>query len=127
MIRRPPRSTLFPYTTLFRSGHHLRALPARAPALRSGHRAHRRVAARGEPALLVLRLGGAHVRGGGVRGLGGGVVRVRGAPRPRPVALLGRARPRADRRDAAVGARPPAAVMARLGPARHTVATAAGP
>src|SRR3712207_8797067 len=25
MIRRPPRSTLFPYTTLFRSGMHLRA------------------------------------------------------------------------------------------------------
>src|SRR3712207_7480709 len=24
MIRRPPRSTLFPYTTLFRSGGHLR-------------------------------------------------------------------------------------------------------
>src|SRR3712207_8653987 len=24
MIRRPPRSTLFPYTTLFRSGHHVR-------------------------------------------------------------------------------------------------------
>src|SRR4051812_49803984 len=24
MIRRPPRSTLFPYTTLFRSGRHLR-------------------------------------------------------------------------------------------------------
>src|SRR5260370_26877459 len=24
MIRRPPRSTLFPYTTLFRSGHELR-------------------------------------------------------------------------------------------------------
>src|SRR2546430_10025792 len=24
MIRRPPRSTLFPYTTLFRSRHHLR-------------------------------------------------------------------------------------------------------
>src|SRR5260221_12972381 len=23
MIRRPPRSTLFPYTTLFRSGHHV--------------------------------------------------------------------------------------------------------
>src|SRR3712207_7281873 len=23
MIRRPPRSTLFPYTTLFRSAHHL--------------------------------------------------------------------------------------------------------
>src|SRR2546427_7367615 len=27
MIRRPPRSTLFPYTTLFRSGHP-RSLPA---------------------------------------------------------------------------------------------------
>src|SRR3712207_9057664 len=26
MIRRPPRSTLFPYTTLFRSQHELRAL-----------------------------------------------------------------------------------------------------
>src|SRR5256885_9037880 len=25
MIRRPPRSTLFPYTTLFRSGHRLAA------------------------------------------------------------------------------------------------------
>src|SRR3712207_7866093 len=25
MIRRPPRSTLFPYTTLFRSDHHRRA------------------------------------------------------------------------------------------------------
>src|SRR2546430_7059596 len=36
MIRRPPRSTLFPYTTLFRS---------RAPAdLRTGHRARVRLA-----------------------------------------------------------------------------------
>src|ERR1035441_10803086 len=26
MIRRPPRSTLFPYTTLFRSAHHQRHL-----------------------------------------------------------------------------------------------------
>src|SRR2546430_13465511 len=26
MIRRPPRSTLFPYTTLFRSQHHLQAV-----------------------------------------------------------------------------------------------------
>src|SRR3712207_8202674 len=33
MIRRPPRSTLFPYTTLFRSAHALRALrPRAAPA-----------------------------------------------------------------------------------------------
>src|SRR3712207_7578003 len=28
MIRRPPRSTLFPYTTLFRSGSRARAAPA---------------------------------------------------------------------------------------------------
>src|SRR5262245_62241006 len=32
MIRRPPRSTLFPYTTLFRSRAHRRFLPA--PTLR---------------------------------------------------------------------------------------------
>src|SRR5258708_39926699 len=33
MIRRPPRSTLFPYTTLFRSGVHLRVVaPDRQPA-----------------------------------------------------------------------------------------------
>src|SRR2546427_7810851 len=36
MIRRPPRSTLFPYTTLFRSG----PGPAR-PALRRHQRPHR--------------------------------------------------------------------------------------
>src|SRR5437868_9953985 len=29
MIRRPPRSTLFPYTTLFRSGGRVRPLPRR--------------------------------------------------------------------------------------------------
>src|SRR3712207_8752724 len=28
MIRRPPRSTLFPYTTLFRSGAHAHAAPS---------------------------------------------------------------------------------------------------
>src|SRR2546426_1336569 len=38
MIRRPPRSTLFPYTTLFRSGG---PRPARAQARRSaGRRRH---------------------------------------------------------------------------------------
>src|SRR5258708_15486126 len=31
MIRRPPRSTLFPYTTLFRSPHTLSILTHRAP------------------------------------------------------------------------------------------------
>src|SRR3712207_7928125 len=35
MIRRPPRSTLFPYTTLFRSGHP-GALPRRTPRARDG-------------------------------------------------------------------------------------------
>src|SRR3712207_9482243 len=34
MIRRPPRSTLFPYTTLFRSGSH----PARRSRTASAHR-----------------------------------------------------------------------------------------
>src|SRR3712207_8107692 len=34
MIRRPPRSTLFPYTTLFRSGHRSRPDPVRRGASR---------------------------------------------------------------------------------------------
>src|SRR5687768_18324475 len=33
MIRRPPRSTLFPYTTLFRSGRRRPGLPGRGPAV----------------------------------------------------------------------------------------------
>src|SRR2546430_4053013 len=33
MIRRPPRSTLFPYTTLFRSPRHARAIEAVAELL----------------------------------------------------------------------------------------------
>src|SRR5260370_30436243 len=33
MIRRPPRSTLFPYTTLFRSACHHVAAPALPPSL----------------------------------------------------------------------------------------------
>src|SRR3712207_7533653 len=35
MIRRPPRSTLFPYTTLFRSGHVVSRRPRLADAQRS--------------------------------------------------------------------------------------------
>src|SRR5258708_14371769 len=36
MIRRPPRSTLFPYTTLFRSNHmSIRPIPRLAPVVRS--------------------------------------------------------------------------------------------
>src|SRR5690349_22953923 len=40
MIRRPPRSTLFPYTTLFRSRHGARAEPCRD--IGAGHRRPRR-------------------------------------------------------------------------------------
>src|SRR2546430_6407960 len=38
MIRRPPRSTLFPYTTLFRSGyqHHWQVKPKRLSVLKFG-------------------------------------------------------------------------------------------
>src|SRR3712207_8312296 len=41
MIRRPPRSTLFPYTTLFRSGDHavLVHIQPRAPRVENLHRA----------------------------------------------------------------------------------------
>src|SRR5256885_9479626 len=60
MIRRPPRSTLFPYTTLFRSGPGDRPLrPARRPAapypgparpaLPAQHRSVRRDASAGRP------------------------------------------------------------------------------
>src|SRR2546422_7862346 len=54
MIRRPPRSTLFPYTTLFRShrglprvGPHNR-LPARPVGIAGGRRPQRRRHARSE-------------------------------------------------------------------------------
>src|SRR3712207_7243785 len=56
MIRRPPRSTLFPYTTLFRS----------APLVH---------AARDRCALLVL-----HRRPGGAPGVAGGLSRTGGVP-----------------------------------------------
>src|SRR3712207_9446666 len=42
MIRRPPRSTLFPYTTLFRS---TRASSAGKGAVKSAHRSSRRACA----------------------------------------------------------------------------------
>src|SRR3712207_6981609 len=51
MIRRPPRSTLFPYTTLFRSGRPgLAALPGPAPA---GRRVGRPARPRLRPAPLL--------------------------------------------------------------------------
>src|SRR2546422_7532824 len=60
MIRRPPRSTLFPYTTLFRSRPDAgRGVPARAPRPRAFSRARSRLDL-GEQALAVLcRVGGA--------------------------------------------------------------------
>src|SRR6266699_2494830 len=43
MIRRPPRSTLFPYTTLFRAHERLRCRPCHSPAPRARRRRdHRR-------------------------------------------------------------------------------------
>src|SRR2546421_8778811 len=42
MIRRPPRSTLFPYTTLFRSGRGARPRPSRTPTPPPGARSRGR-------------------------------------------------------------------------------------
>src|SRR2546427_9338691 len=42
MIRRPPRSTLFPYTTLFRSEFHRRLLPQYHAVRGDGRRRQRR-------------------------------------------------------------------------------------
>src|SRR5438067_1672467 len=87
MIRRPPRSTLFPYTTLFRSRHRLdrphepgispesRARPGQQPdrdADPMGHRRRREPRRRGPgPRAVALRLEGGC--GGGVRGDTAGV------------------------------------------------------
>src|SRR5687768_18011358 len=56
MERRPPRSTLFPYTTLFRSAPAPRPLPPLPPLSRSG-------VGSGRPPLPAL-LGGVAARGG---------------------------------------------------------------
>src|SRR5437588_12911178 len=48
MIRRPPRSTLFPYTTLFRSRRRSAAAPCRAPC-QAGSRSARSCAAHCRP------------------------------------------------------------------------------
>src|SRR3712207_8008297 len=47
MIRRPPRSTLFPYTTLFRSGGQLEQ-SGRGRPIRYGGLGHEEVAAQGD-------------------------------------------------------------------------------
>src|SRR3989475_11033350 len=79
MIRRPPRSTLFPYTTLFRSARTVAleaedALQARAVHPARGARVPRPTAAPGVGRVSV------DVSGGGVR-LGLVALDVRGAPR----------------------------------------------
>src|SRR3712207_9005191 len=72
MMRRPPRSTLFPYTTLFRS-----ARPRRAAA-RLLVRPRRRAA-------VAARLGGRRLGRGAAQGAGGRAARGhRGGPAARP-------------------------------------------
>src|SRR5258708_29528741 len=57
MIRRPPRSTLFPYTTLFRSGTSPAALPI-GPARPHGRSArHQSTGAGGDPAFGQMHRG----------------------------------------------------------------------
>src|SRR2546422_11221381 len=70
MIRRPPRSTLFPYTTLFRS---LATVEARARELEAKARelADRQTAQHDDAARLERRGGGGAAGGGG----GGGRAR----------------------------------------------------
>src|SRR2546426_3955106 len=64
MIRRPPRSTLFPYTTLFRSAqHHLDALQHAAQEVVGGHPrvtivVDETAAAESAPAPMPTRAGG---------------------------------------------------------------------
>src|SRR3712207_7465485 len=72
MIRRPPRSTLFPYTTLFRSrddDEPRRRLDEREEAQRGGARHHVAVADRGERD--AAEVDGVHPARLGVRGAEG--------------------------------------------------------
>src|SRR3712207_9208067 len=74
MIRRPPRSTLFPYTTLFRS----------AGPVRRDHHAHPGGARGGRPA-LPARAGGAALRRAQAPWRPGGAAALpRGGLRPGP-------------------------------------------
>src|SRR5438132_8297521 len=61
MIRRPPRSTLFPYTTLFRSltTHYMDEAERLCDRLAIVD--HGQVVAEGTPADLIDRLGGHHI------------------------------------------------------------------
>src|SRR6266513_2525121 len=59
MIRRPPRSTLFPYTTLFRSPRRIPSLPARWQTPREKRRPPSRLRAHGDR--KSTRLNSSHV------------------------------------------------------------------
>src|SRR3712207_7325832 len=59
MIRRPPRSTLFPYTTLFRSGGDGAGPSARRPHVPGAHRRDRQERSEGAAARARPRLVGA--------------------------------------------------------------------
>src|SRR3712207_7391969 len=52
MIRRPPRSTLFPYTTLFRS---IQGLPHELPVMQTYDRIQAAFPGGPQPALVVVR------------------------------------------------------------------------
>src|SRR3712207_7483545 len=54
MIRRPPRSTLFPYTTLFRSGGRTQNRPPRAGEIREGIEVLREELGLVNPRVLIL-------------------------------------------------------------------------
>src|SRR5260221_5717779 len=61
MIRRPPRSTLFPYTTLFRSQKNRRG-PETGPAARPGDRQAGRLSWRSQSGEQAVDLGGTMFR-----------------------------------------------------------------
>src|SRR5256886_17407727 len=86
MIRRPPRSTLFPYTTLFRSDRVPPPAPPRSLPRRPGP-----YRPQGRPPAAPLGAQSARVRAGrGDHGAGGGARPHRGwSPRPARQRLLG--------------------------------------
>src|SRR3712207_8935208 len=59
MIRRPPRSTLFPYTTLFRSAVHLGEVVEVGPVLLRPHRVDGVVEQRPGREVVLVDVGGA--------------------------------------------------------------------
>src|SRR2546422_11598099 len=95
MIRRPPRSTLFPYTTLFRARVVTIALRATGLALHHEHPGARRGIELAAEQLLIDGLGV-----DGRRHLGGR------AREPEEHRIGQRRAPRAERRDALARARP---------------------